>query len=81
MLCCDRYCVGLLSARAIRSSDRGMCLVAISVLAFISGSALPFLFCYLRLDPVLMSASFIATEADVAGVLIYFNLAQLILKL
>ncbi|MFW9261103.1 magnesium transporter [Nostoc sp. KVJ20] len=59
----------------------GTSLVAISLLASISGSALPFLFRYLRLDPALMSAPFITTAVDVIGVLIYFNLARVILKL
>ncbi|MEH2167748.1 MAG: magnesium transporter [Nostoc sp.] len=59
----------------------GTSLVAISILASISGSALPFLFRYLRLDPALMSAPFITTAVDVVGVLIYFNLARVILKL
>ncbi len=59
----------------------GVSLVAISILASISGSALPFLFRFLRLDPALMSAPFITTAVDVLGVLIYFNLARLILRL
>ncbi|MEA5622011.1 magnesium transporter [Nostoc sp. UHCC 0251] len=59
----------------------GSSLVAISLLASVSGSALPFLFRYLRLDPALMSAPFITTAVDVVGVLIYFNLARVILKL
>ncbi|WP_009633517.1 magnesium transporter [Synechocystis sp. PCC 7509] len=59
----------------------GVSLIAISVLASVSGSALPFLFRFLRLDPALMSAPFITTAVDVAGVLIYFNLARLILRL
>lgn len=59
----------------------GVSLVAISILASVSGSALPFLFRLLRLDPALMSAPFITTAVDVAGVLIYFNLARVILKL
>jgi magnesium transporter len=59
----------------------GGSLVAISVLASISGSALPFLFRLLGLDPALMSAPFITTAVDVLGVLIYFNLARLILGL
>ncbi|MBD2530494.1 magnesium transporter [Nostoc flagelliforme FACHB-838] len=59
----------------------GVSLVAISLLASISGSALPFLFRYLRLDPALMSAPFITTAVDVLGVLIYFNLARVILNL
>ncbi|MBE9007284.1 magnesium transporter [Fortiea sp. LEGE XX443] len=59
----------------------GSSLVAISLLASVSGSALPFLFRMLRLDPALMSAPFITTAVDVLGVLIYFKLARLILKL
>jgi magnesium transporter len=59
----------------------GSSLIAISLLASVSGSALPFLFRLLRLDPALMSAPFITTAVDVLGVLIYFNLARVILKL
>lgn len=58
----------------------GASLVAISVLASVSGSALPFLFRVLGLDPALMSAPFITTAVDVLGVLIYFNLARVILR-
>ncbi|GEM_PF-2607490 len=66
---------------AVPVVDREQRLVAISILASISGSALPFLFRYLGLDPALMSAPFITTAVDVVGVLIYFNLARVILKL
>lgn len=59
----------------------GLSLVAISILASVSGSALPFLFRALRLDPALMSAPFITTAVDVLGVLIYFKLARAILQL
>ncbi|BBD60115.1 Mg2+ transport protein [Nostoc sp. HK-01] len=59
----------------------GSSLIAISILASVSGSALPFLFRLLRLDPALMSAPFITTAVDVLGVLIYFNLARVILQL
>ncbi|WP_017718477.1 magnesium transporter [Kamptonema formosum] len=59
----------------------GISLVAISILASVAGSALPFLFRTLKLDPALMSAPFITTAVDVLGVLIYFNLARLILRL
>ncbi|MCC5640113.1 magnesium transporter [Nostoc sp. CHAB 5844] len=59
----------------------GSSLIAISLLASVSGSSLPFLFRLLRLDPALMSAPFITTAVDVLGVLIYFNLARFILKL
>ncbi|MUL34793.1 magnesium transporter [Gloeocapsopsis dulcis] len=59
----------------------GLSLVSISILASVSGSALPFLFRSLRLDPALMSAPFITTAVDVLGVLIYFKLARAILQL
>jgi magnesium transporter len=59
----------------------GLSLVSISILASVSGSALPFVFRSLRLDPALMSAPFITTAVDVLGVLIYFNLARAILRL
>lgn len=57
----------------------GGSLVVISVLASVSGSALPFLFQALKLDPALMSAPFITTVVDVLGVLIYLNLARVTL--
>ena len=59
----------------------GFSLVAIAILASVAGSALPFLFRSLNLDPALMSAPFITTAVDVLGVLIYFNIARLILQL
>ncbi len=59
----------------------GVSLVAIAVLASVAGSALPFLFRSLGLDPALMSAPFITTAVDVLGVLIYFNIARLVLGL
>lgn len=58
----------------------GISLVAISVLASVSGSALPILFQSFGFDPALMSAPFITTAVDVLGVLIYFNVAKLILQ-
>ncbi|TAF50449.1 MAG: magnesium transporter [Oscillatoriales cyanobacterium] len=58
----------------------GVSLIAISVLASVSGSALPFLFQSLGFDPALMSAPFITTAVDVLGVLIYFGIARLLLQ-
>lgn len=58
----------------------GISLIAISVLASVAGSALPLIFLSIGLDPALMSAPFITTVVDVLGVLIYLNLARLILK-
>ncbi|MBC6419807.1 MAG: magnesium transporter [Prochloron sp. SP5CPC1] len=59
----------------------GVSLVAIALLASIAGSGLPFLFRHFGLDPALMSAPFITTAVDVLGVLIYFNIARLVLGL
>ena len=59
----------------------GSSLIAIALLASLAGSALPFLFRSLGLDPALMSAPFITTAVDVLGVLLYFNIAKLVLKL
>lgn len=70
-----------LQGRAEVAFTVGISLVAIAVIASVSGSALPFLFRSLRLDPALMSAPFITTAVDVLGVLIYFYLARVILGL
>ncbi|MEY3298372.1 MAG: hypothetical protein RLZZ597_1632 [Cyanobacteriota bacterium] len=57
----------------------GVSLIAISLIATFAGSVLPFLFKALKFDPALMSAPFITTAVDVLGVLIYLNIARLIL--
>jgi magnesium transporter len=57
----------------------GLSLVAITTLAATAGAALPLLFDRLGLDPALMSAPFIATITDVAGVFIYLQLASWLL--
>jgi magnesium transporter len=57
----------------------GISLLAISILASVAGSGLPFALRSLKLDPALMSAPFITTAVDVLGVLIYFNIARVML--
>lgn len=57
----------------------GISLFAITLIASLSGAALPFLFRSFKLDPALMSAPFITTVVDVLGVLIYLNVAKSIL--
>ena len=59
----------------------GVSLLAITLLASISGSALPFLFSKLSLDPALMSAPFITSVVDVLGVSIYLWVARIVLQL
>ena len=58
----------------------GLALVAITTLAATAGAALPLLFDRIGLDPALMSAPFIATATDVAGVFIYLNIAATLLQ-
>ncbi|MEB3207774.1 MAG: magnesium transporter, partial [Synechococcus sp.] len=57
----------------------GLSLLVITTLAATAGAALPLLFDRLGLDPALMSAPFIATITDVAGVFIYLQLASWLL--
>lgn len=59
----------------------GISLLAITFLASVSGSALPFLFSKLGLDPALMSAPFITSVVDVLGVSIYLWTARMVLQL
>ena len=61
------------------ASAAGISLVAITTLAATAGAALPLLFNSLGLDPALMSAPFIATATDVAGVFIYLQTASWLL--
>jgi magnesium transporter len=64
---------------ALVATSAGISLVAITTLAATAGAALPLLFDRLGLDPALMSAPFITTATDVAGVFIYLKTAQLLL--
>ena len=58
----------------------GISLVGITTLAATAGAALPLLFNRFGLDPALMSAPFIATATDVAGVFIYLRVAMVLLE-
>ena len=64
---------------ALVATAAGTSLVAITTLAATAGAALPLLFARLGLDPALMSAPFITTATDVAGVFIYLNIAAWLL--
>ncbi len=59
----------------------GLSLLSITLIAATSGAALPFMFHSLGLDPALMSAPFITTVVDILGILIYLNIAKLLLGL
>src|SRR6266853_599801 len=58
----------------------GSALVGVVMWGTISGAMLPFLLRRCGLDPAASSAPFVATLVDVTGLVIYFNVALLILR-
>jgi magnesium transporter len=58
----------------------GAALVGVVLWGTISGAMLPFLLRRCGLDPAASSAPFVATLVDVTGLVIYFNVALLILR-
>ena len=55
-------------------------LVGVVLWGTISGSMLPFLLKWCRFDPATSSAPFVATLVDVTGLVIYFNVALVVLR-
>jgi len=58
----------------------GMAMVVTVILATSLGAVLPLFFKKLKLDPALMSAPFITSIVDVVSILIYLQIAVLVLK-
>lgn len=58
----------------------GFSLVGVVMFGSLAGSMLPFVLRRFGLDPASASAPFVATMVDVSGLLIYFNIATLILR-
>ncbi len=58
----------------------GAALVGIVTFGSLSGSMLPFALKRLGFDPASASAPFVATLVDVTGLVIYFSVAQVILR-
>jgi magnesium transporter len=58
----------------------GVAMGATVLLSAVIGATLPIVFRKVRLDPALMSGPLITTIVDVVGILIYFEIATLILK-
>jgi magnesium transporter len=56
-------------------------MVALVLWANLIGSILPIILSKLRLDPAVVSSPFITTLADVTGLVIYFNVARVVLGL
>lgn len=58
----------------------GISLIGVVLWGSVSGSMLPFLLRRAGLDPATSSAPFVATLVDVTGLLIYFNVALMVLR-
>lgn len=58
----------------------GVALIGVVLWGSVSGAMLPFILRRCGLDPAASSAPFVATLVDVTGLLIYFNVALLILR-
>ena len=58
----------------------GVALICIVLLGTLAGSMLPLLLQRFGLDPATSSAPFVATIVDVAGIVIYFSVASLLLR-
>ncbi len=56
-------------------------LAAISTLATVTGSALPFVFRLIKVDPAMVSAPLITTVMDIFGIALYFLVAHLLLQI
>jgi len=57
----------------------GLSLTLTVIGATLAGAALPMIFRAMRLDPALMSGPFITTVVDIMGLLIYFEIARIVL--
>ena len=55
-------------------------LIGVVTWGTIAGSMLPFVIRRLGFDPASASAPFVATMVDVSGLIIYFNVAQVMLR-
>ncbi len=55
-------------------------IVSVVLFGSVVGAMLPFLLNKMKLDPAVCSAPFVATFVDVTGIVIYFSVAQLVLK-
>jgi magnesium transporter len=58
----------------------GLSLIGVVLWGSVSGSMLPFLLRRIGLDPATSSAPFVATLVDVTGLVIYFNVALVVLR-
>jgi magnesium transporter len=57
-----------------------LAVLAIVLVANIVGALLPIAFFKLKIDPAVTSSPFLATVMDATGLLIYFSIAQVVLR-
>ena len=57
----------------------GISLVCVVLWGSLAGAMLPMFLRLMKLDPAVCSAPFVATLVDVTGIVIFFNVAALIL--
>ena len=55
-------------------------IVGVVMLGVLFGSMLPFLFKKLKFDPAVVSSPFITTLVDATGIIVFINVAMLILS-
>ncbi|HEX2865274.1 MAG TPA: magnesium transporter [Deinococcales bacterium] len=73
--------VALIFGKANVALAVAIAMFAIIVVANIVGGLLPIAFSKLKIDPAVTSSPFLATLMDATGLIIYFNVARLVLKL
>ena len=72
--------IGLLRGGSDIALVVGLTMVLVVIIGSLVGMSLPFLLSRLRLDPATASAPLVTTISDVAGVLIYFSIATMVLN-
>ena len=73
--------LGLFRGGIMMGLTVGISMIGIVVVSNLIGMALPFLLTRLKLDPAVASSPLITSIADSAGLLIYFSVAALLLRL
>ena len=70
-----------MARRDRRGVDGGLTMFIVVMIGSLVGMSLPFLLSRLRLDPATASGPLVTTISDATGVVIYFSIATMILKL
>jgi len=59
----------------------GFAIIAVVLLGNLAGTFLPLIARMLKIDPAIMSGPFITTIVDVFGLIVYFEIARVVLSL